>query len=205
MLTRDGRKPDGPILFLLDGSQLSEKRIEAAIAQIPPPSPAGWDSLRIPQQAGNLPDPKRTLLFVSHATPEDNEFVQWLSAQLRAIGYEVWTDFGELRGGDVFWDQIEDTIRNRSAKVIAILSVTAQQKNGFLDEVNTAVTLERAQNYKNFVIPCRIDELPFDQVRANLARKNILDFARNWSTGFRALIDTLDRDGVPKLSHNVPQ
>lgn len=197
-LTGGRGKPNGPVMLLVDSSQASDKAIEWAVTRLPPPSAVGWDLLRIPQRAGELVDPNRTLLFISHATPEDNEFVQWISTQLRIMGYDVWTDFGELRGGDVFWDQIEGTIRNRTSKVIAVLSTIAQQKNGFLDEINTAVTIERTKGYKNFVIPCRIDELPFDEVRANLARKNILDFARNWSAGLRMLVETLDRDRVPR-------
>jgi hypothetical protein len=34
----------------------------------------------------------RSLVFISHATPDDNEFVLWLGTRLTALGYDVWAD-----------------------------------------------------------------------------------------------------------------
>jgi hypothetical protein len=42
--------------------------------------------------------PERGLVFISHASPEDNEFVLWLGSRLTALGYEVWADILKLRG-----------------------------------------------------------------------------------------------------------
>jgi hypothetical protein len=41
----------------------------------------------------------RTTVFVTHAAPEDNEFVLWISFKLAAAGYRVWVDQRRLRAG----------------------------------------------------------------------------------------------------------
>jgi hypothetical protein len=108
-----------------------------------------------PEQCQGL---NRTVVFISHATPDDNSFAQWLSTQLALSGYEVWTDFERLEGGELFWDTIEDVIRNRAAKVVVAASALAQTRSGVLDEVALALSVERSLGLAQFVIPLRIDE-----------------------------------------------
>lgn len=43
-------------------------------------------------EATQLDAPSRKLVSISHANPEDNEFVSWLATRLVASGYEVWAD-----------------------------------------------------------------------------------------------------------------
>src|ERR1022692_3173082 len=74
-------------------------------------------------------EPRDTLLL-SHANPEDNEFTLWLALQLANHGYKVWSDLTKLLGGEVFWDKIEDVIRNGAAKVLYVLSRTSNTKDG---------------------------------------------------------------------------
>lgn len=138
----------------------------------------------------------RKLIFVSHANPEDNKFTLWLVSRLSALGYLVWSDLTKLFGAEIFWNDIEDAIRNHAAKVVVVLSRTAQQKDGVLDEINLAVSVERSQNLQRFVVPVRIDDLPFNDTKPNLARKNIIDFKNNWAEGFGQLLKVLERDLV---------
>jgi hypothetical protein len=140
----------------------------------------------------------RQLVFISHANPEDNEFTLWLATRLTALGYLVWSDLTKLFGAEIFWNDIEDAIRNHASKVIVVLSNNIQHKDGALDEINLAVSIERSQNIERFVIPVRIDTLPFSDVKPNLARKNIIDFYGKWIDGFRQLIKVLERDSVAK-------
>jgi deoxycytidylate deaminase len=62
------------------------------------------------------------------------------------------------------------------------------------------VSVERKDAIKNFVVPIRIDDLAFDEVRANLARKNIVDFKSNWASGLAQLLKSFERDRVPKTN-----
>jgi hypothetical protein len=69
-----------------------------------------------------------------------------------------------------------------------------------LDEINLAVSVERSAGLERFVVPVRIDDLPFAEVRANLARKNIVDFNGNWAAGLAQLIGVLQEDDVPRTN-----
>lgn len=142
---------------------------------------------------------KRSLVFISHANPEDNAFTLWLASRLTAAGYLVWSDVTKLFGAELFWEDIEDAIRNHASKVIVVLSNTAQQKAGVLDEIAVAVSVERTQNIERFVVPIRIDDLPYSDVKPNLTRKNIIDFHKKWAEGFYKLVKVLERDNVPAI------
>ena len=72
---------------------------------------------------------QQSRIFLSHATPEDNEFTRWLAAKLSIAGYDVWCDFDELKGGDIHWDKIETTIRHDSYRLIAVVSPASYMKD----------------------------------------------------------------------------
>ena len=43
---------------------------------------------------------KRDLLFISHATLEDNKFAKWLALRLVAEGYPVFREIVDFLGGE---------------------------------------------------------------------------------------------------------
>ena len=59
-------------------------------------------------------------IFISHATPEDNDFTIWLASRLELLGYEVWLDKNALLGGEKLWETIDNTIRNKSIKFLLV-------------------------------------------------------------------------------------
>ena len=198
------KSPQGPIGFLVDSSQFDESYIQLLAEALPSLGSNGWDVLRVPHvitTSRSRHERQRDVIFISHANPEDNTFALWLAAHLSNAGYVVWTDVTRLVGGEEFWDTIEEAIRNFSVKVVVVLSRTAQIKKGVLDEINLAISIERSSSLERFVVPIRIDDLPFEDVRANLARKNIIDFRDNWATGLAQLLAVFKQDGVP--SSNV--
>lgn len=152
----------------------------------------------------NTASADRDLVFVSHANPEDNSSALWLTSKLSLAGYHVWSDVTGLFGGEIIWDDIEEAIRNHTAKFIIMVSRNSQNANGVLDEVNLAVTVERNLGLSRFVIPIRLDDLPFDEFRANIARKNAVDFSQNWAVGLEQLLERLERDKVPKDTNHSP-
>jgi len=188
----------GPIFFFVNEDLFFEDYFAAVAKQLPHQDGRGWDITCWPNEAPPIDRREtRDLIFISHANPEDNEIARWLASRLAASGYQVWSDVTRLLGGEVFWDTIEDAIRNRAAKVIVVLSKAGHQKPGVLDEVNLAVATERSEKLERFVIPLRIDDLPFSAVRANLARKNIIDGQSNLAAALSTLLTILEQDGVP--------
>ena len=83
----------------------------------------------------------RNMLFISHATPEDNQFTMWLALRLAAEGYPVWCDLTKLLGGEPFWKEIETAIRERTCKFLFVLSQYSNSKEGTRDELEVATTV----------------------------------------------------------------
>lgn len=140
----------------------------------------------------------RKLVFLSHANPEDNVFTTWLGARLASAGYAVWSDVTKLIGGEYFWKDIEEAIRPHAAKVVSVVSRTSVRKDGFLNELSVALSVESGQKLSDFVIPIRLDDLPFGDVPAQIHRKNLIDFTGGWQLGLARLVKKLEQDAVPK-------
>jgi len=142
---------------------------------------------------------ERKLIFISHATPEDNDFVFWLGARLASAGYRVWSDVTKLIGGEVFWDDIEAAIRHESAKVISVFSGAAIDKDGFKDELSLALLVGKSDKLKDFVIPVRLDSTSFDQFPVQIVRRNAIDAFRNgWHAALAKILKKLELDNVPR-------
>jgi hypothetical protein len=140
----------------------------------------------------------RTMVFVSHATPEENEFARWLTLQLANEGYPVWCDVTKLLGGEKFWEDIQDAIKNKTSKFVFALTKASNTKSGTLDELNLALTVEKKLG-RDFVVTLKLDDLPFDDVYINIQRRNHIDFRTSWATGLAKLLERLKEDGIPKM------
>lgn len=203
--SRHAAQKGGPIAVLVENSQFSEEYISTLLAALPPEGQGPWDVFRVPfRPASPSSNSERDVVFISHANPKDNEFSVWLAQQLTLCGYSVWCDVRDLSAGDKFWDDIEDCIRSRCAKFIVVLTRTSQTASGVLDEIDLAIRVERSQQLVRFVLPVRLDDLPFSEVRANLGRKNIIDFHKNWAAGLKSILDVFDRDRVPRADIPYP-
>ncbi len=142
-------------------------------------------------------------IFISHATPEDNDFVRWFGAKLGLVGYRVWHDLARLKGGDYFWDKIERAIREESFRFVAVVSKASVNKQGVKDEWAVAATVEKS--WPGFVIPVRIDDFDFSMLPISIHRKNAIDFADGWHKGLVALVDSLSDARAPKVSGLDPR
>lgn len=139
---------------------------------------------------------QKTVLFISHATPDDNDFVRWLSAKLTLAGYSVWYDLERLKGGDLIWDEIEDALRNKAVRCLAVVSNKSYQKDGVKKEWAVAATVEK--QIAGFTIPLRLDKFDYSQLPILLHQKNVIDFNRGWHFGLSDLLDTLADAGIPQ-------
>jgi len=144
----------------------------------------------------------REMIFISHASPEDNEFTRWLTLQLAREGFPVWCDLTRLLGGEDFWRDIEDAIRNRTIKFIYVLSTTSNVKEGPRKEL--AVAQMVGKQLKDFVIPLKIDQLPHDDTNIELQRLNALDFSKSWASGLAALLRCLNEARIPRKQNFNP-
>lgn len=141
---------------------------------------------------------ERQLVFISHANPEDNEFASWLGTRLTAAGYDVWADVFRLVGGEAFWRDIGQAIKEDAAIVIVALSRNSYRKDGVLNEIALAVGTGQKLQKASFVTPVRLDDLPFSEFPEQVIRLNAIDFAGNWAGGLSRILEVLQKSAVPQ-------
>lgn len=144
----------------------------------------------------------RNVIFISHATPDDNEFTRWLGLQLAQEGYSVWSDVTHLLGGESFWSDIETAIRNHTIKFIFVLTKTSNARQGTLDELHLAKTVAKTHDFHDFIIPIRFDDLPYSEINVALHRTNAIDFTKSWAEGLARLMEKLEKENTPKSPAN---
>lgn len=145
----------------------------------------------------------RNTVFISHATPEDNDFTSWLSLQLVGLGYDVWCDVIKLKGGEDWWQLIEQQIREKTIKFLIVLSTASNNKDGVLKELAIANKVKKNLEDNNFIIPLHIDSsLSYDDVNVELIRLNSISFKKSWAEGLKTLLEKLEEDNVPKKAND---
>ncbi len=147
----------------------------------------------------------RDMLFVSHANPEDNEAARWLSLQLAREGYPVWCDLTKLLGGEDFWRDAEQAIRERTAKFLYVLSRVSNVKSGPIDELQVAKNVARELRLADFIVPLRFDDLPPRDANIRLTNLNMVPFQASWISGLAQLLKKLEEDGVAKDPRFTPR
>jgi len=147
----------------------------------------------------------RDTIFISHATPEDNEFTVWLASRLELLGYKVWIDKKELLGGETFWETIELAIKNDAAKFLLVYSKniccadgSGVVKNGIQKEIDFAkqVMADNA-DLKDFFVILHMDDSGYD-LFPGAKDLNQIPFSDNWAEGLTTLLKKLNRDEIVK-------
>lgn len=146
------------------------------------------------------PLPVRRVIFVSHATPQDNAFATWVATQLAHAGYEVWCDVAKLLGGEIFWNDITEAIEKHAFKVLFCSTLHANQKPGTLRELKIALDVEAREKLRDFLVPLKVDQFPFESTNEAIRDRNFVRFDENWASGLTQLLKLLEREGAPRSS-----
>jgi hypothetical protein len=150
-------------------------------------------------------------LFISHSTPEDNDFSIWLASRLQLLDYDVWIDKGELLGNEKFWEEIDRTIRNRAVKFLLVYSWNlcvnrepGRLKDGVSKEINLAESV-RKQNPElgDFILLLNIDKSAPHDLFIGSNRFGHIAFSNNWASGLRDLVTKLTKDSVAKSNRST--
>jgi hypothetical protein len=141
---------------------------------------------------------KRDLLFISHATPEDNEFAKWLALRLAAEGYPVFCEIVDFLGGEDPWKDIEQVIRQRAVKILFVLTNISKDKRGTRKELNLADQIARKESLDDFIIPLKIEAVPHYDVNIELQTTLPISFEDGWAKGLNQLIEKLEQQKVEK-------
>ena len=100
-------------------------------------------------------------IFISHATPEDNEFTIWLASRLEMLGYKVWIDKNELLGGERFWPTIQKAIDATQSDFFAHISGIGPEKSAsFINWFHFGKNHEMVRRLLNEVNVSQADTTP---------------------------------------------
>lgn len=140
---------------------------------------------------------RREAIFLSYAW-EDVALMRWLAGRLATAGYAVWCDQWRLFGGLDWPSEIDDAIKLRTAKMIALVSAHSLEKPNPKREWTLALTLERERNEKGFLIPLNVDGQPPSAFPWLLADRQYIP-SRRWDEGLRGLLEALAEYRVPRV------
>jgi len=146
----------------------------------------------------------RKTLFISHATPEDNDFAIWLTSRLQLLGYDVWIDKKALLGGEKFWEEIDQVIRNKAIKFLLVYSrnicinkTPGRLKDGIYKEFSLAESVSKQESLKDFIVELNTDNASYN-LFIGADRLTQIPFYENWAEGLKGLLKKLKKDEVFK-------
>ncbi len=146
------------------------------------------------------PDITRETVFISKATPEDDEFVLWLAPRLEAAGYKVFADILALEPGDRWRKEVTGTLQNKSIKMLLCCRDSTLAKNGVQEEIGIAEDLVKELKDPRFIIPLRIE--PYKKL-FGIGELQYVDFVGSWAKGLRDLLDALEKQNVPCAKEKI--
>lgn len=134
-------------------------------------------------------------LFLSYAW-ENAALVDWLVRRLTAEGYRVWCDRFQMLGGESFPKVIDQAIKTRTFRLIALLSRHSLAKPNPLKERTLALAISRRQNI-DFMIPLNVDGLKPDELEWDYTDLTYIPF-QDWAAGLEMLLKKLRSIDAPR-------
>ena len=138
----------------------------------------------------------REYLFISYAW-EDAAFAEWLTLKLTALGYAVWCDRFQLLGGESYPHDIDKAIKERTFRVLGLLSHASIAKTNPVKERTLALNLGRERKL-DFLIPLNLDGLKPTELDWMESDLTFISFHRSWHDGLTALLKKLEAIEAPR-------
>jgi len=140
------------------------------------------------------------LLFISYAG-EDRVFASWLARKLAFYGYGVWFDELKLLGGESWVHDIDSAIRDKSFRVLALLSEHSLTKPKPLKERTLAQEVGTTREMNDFLITLNLDGSNPDWTLSDISS---IPFKNSWADGLRRVLKKLRSIDAPKLHGDNP-
>lgn len=142
----------------------------------------------------------RDHLFISYAG-EDWPFAEWLTLRLTAEGYSVWCDRMKLLGGESYPNDIDEAIKSRTFRLLAVLSRNSVKKANPLKERTLALNLARERN-ENFLVPLNLDGLSPTDLGWMVSDLTFIPYHLSWADGLAQLLKLLEASDAPRTFTN---
>lgn len=138
-------------------------------------------------------------LFISYAV-EDAELARWLARKLAARGHPVWFDQIKLLGGEPWPQTIDDAIKNRTFRMLGLISEHSLRKQKPTGERTLAQRIAEQRKIPDFLIPLKVDGSELDWLTTAVS---YISFTHGWADGWRALLKKLDSISTPRSLVNA--
>src|SRR5258705_12055302 len=99
-----------------------------------------------------------THLFISYAI-EDAALADWLARKLANQGYAVWLDRLKMLGGEPWPQDIDVAIKERTFRMLALLSTHSIKKPNPSKERTLALSISKTREIPDFLIPLKVDSV----------------------------------------------
>ncbi len=140
-----------------------------------------------------------THLFISYAS-EDVALARWLARKLAARGHPVWYDQIKLLGGEQWPQTIDEAIKNRTFRMLALISEHSLRKQKPTGERTLAQNISEQRKISDFLIPLKVDGSELDWLTTTVSH---ISLTRGWADGWRALVKKLDSISAPCSLENA--
>jgi len=137
----------------------------------------------------------RKLLFISYAY-EDQVFAKWLARKLALYGYGVWIDQIEILGGESWVKEVEVAIKDRTFRVLGLLSKASVGKDNPRKERTQALQLGQQRKIDDFLITLNLDGAQPDWTMSDISW---ISFRESWADGLRRLLKKLESLNAPRI------
>lgn len=138
---------------------------------------------------------QRTHIFISYAV-EDVVFATWLSRKLASLGYAVWFDRLRMLGGEPWPQTIDEAIKNKTFRVLGLLSKHSIAKSNPVKERTMALEVGKRHGIPDFLVTLRLDETMLDWQTVDIS---YISFNPSWAQGLRQLLDKLRSIDAPRI------
>jgi hypothetical protein len=145
----------------------------------------------------------REHLFISYAT-EDYVFAEWLALRLTSDGHKVWCDRFELLGGESYPKDIDKAIKNKTFRLLALMSHHSVDKDNPVKERTMALNVGKELKIPDFLIPLNIDGLSSTELDWMTGDITYIPFDKNWAVGYRQLLKKLSKIDTPQNVKDGP-
>ncbi len=139
---------------------------------------------------------QRDHLFISYAW-EDADLAEWLTLKLTAEGFKVWCDRFKLLGGESYPQDIDRAIKERTFRLLALLSKSSLHKPNPLKERTLALNLGRERG-EEFLIPLNVDGLRPTDLSWMVSDLTYVPFHMSWAQGLAQLLKKLQSVDAPR-------
>lgn len=145
---------------------------------------------------------KRETIFISKATPGDDQFVLWLAPRLEAAGFKVFADIFDLDAGDEWRGKLTAALQTQAIKMLLCCSDETLAKRGVREEIAIAEDLTKQLQDPNFIIPLKVRTF---KKLFGIGGLQYVDFECGWAKGLANLLNSLEKQRVPKAGGGIIQ